>query len=169
MDNRSTTALVALRRILRVTELNARNLAAESDLTASQLLVMQHVARQGKALPSAIARAVDLKQATVTVLVKKLEEAGLVTRRRDTVDRRRVWVELTRDGEAVLDQSPDLLQNRFERAFEGLEEWEQSMIITTLERVASMLDAHDIEAAPVLDVGDLDRIVEEQARDQTTD
>ena len=161
MDNRSNTALVALRRILRVTELNARKLANQSELTASQLLVMQHVAQYGKALPSAIARAVDLKQATVTVLVNKLEEAGLVTRRRDTDDRRRVWIELTDDGKTALERSPDLLQNRFERGFEGLEEWEQALIIATLERVGSLLDAEEIEAAPVLDVGELDRTVDE--------
>jgi DNA-binding MarR family transcriptional regulator len=162
LNERSNIALVALRRILRVTELNSRNLARESDLTASQLLVMQHVTRNGKALPSAIARAVDLKQATVTVLVNQLQEAGLVTRRRDTEDRRRVWVELTEDGRGAIERSPDLLQNRFERAFGNLKEWEQAMIITSLERVAAMLDAEEIEAAPVLDVGDLDRIVEEQ-------
>ena len=166
MDNRSTTALVALRRILRVTELNSRNLASESDLTASQLLVMQHVATEGKALPSAIARAIDLKQATITVLVNQLEEAGLVSRRRDTEDRRRVWVEMTATGEARLAKSPNLLQNRFERAFENLERWEQAMIIANLERVASMLDAERIDAAPILDVGDLARLADEAAEKQ---
>ncbi len=161
MDSRSQTALVALRRILRVTELNARKLADRSDLTASQLLVMQHVRQSGKALPSAIALAVDLKQATVTVLLNKLEQAGLVTRQRDTEDRRRVWVELTDAGRGALDRSPDLLQNRFEKGFNNLERWEQAMMVSALERVASLLDAEDIEAAPVLDVGDLDRIVDE--------
>jgi DNA-binding MarR family transcriptional regulator len=163
MDNRSQIALVALRRILRVTELNARRLADQSELTASQLLVMQHVGRTKKALPSAIARAVDLKQATVTVLLNKLEEAELVTRLRDTKDRRRVWVELTDAGQAALDRSPDLLQNRFEQGFSKLEGWEQAMIVSTLERVAVLLDAEQIEAAPILDVGDLDRIVKEHS------
>lgn len=162
MENRSQTALIALRRILRVTELNTRRLADQSELTTSQLLVMQHVAQTTKVLPSTIAKAVELKQATVTVLVNKLEEAGLVTRRRDTEDRRRVWIELTDAGQTALDRSPDLLQNRFEQGFDNLEVWEQAMIITTLERVAALLDAEEIEAAPVLDVGDLDRIVNEQ-------
>lgn len=161
LESRSQTALVALRRILRVTELNARKLAYHADLTASRLLVMQHVGQKGKALPSAIAKAIDLKQATVTVLLNKLEGAGLVTRERDTKDRRRVWVELTHAGQAALDRSPDLLQNRFEHGFNELEEWEQAMIISMLERVAMLLDAEEIEAAPILDVGDLDRIVEE--------
>lgn len=159
MSNRSNTALVALRRILRVTDLSARRLARESDLTASQLLVLRQVSQEGKALPSAIAKSVDLSQATVTVLVRKLGEIGLVTRRRDSEDRRRVWVELTDAGAAALSKSPDLLQNRFERGFDRLEEWEQAMIIATLERVASLLDAGELDASPVLDVGDLDRIV----------
>jgi DNA-binding MarR family transcriptional regulator len=162
MEKRSQTALVALRRILRVTEFNVRKLAEQSDLTASQLLVMQHLARASKALPSAIARTIDVKQATVTVLVNKIEDAGLVTRRRDTDDRRRVWIELTDAGQSALEKSPDLLQSRYEQGFEQLQEWEQAMIIATLERVAVLLDAEEIEAAPILDFGDLDRIVASQ-------
>ena len=162
MNDRSNTALVALRRILRVTELNSRKLAHESELTTSQLLVLQHVSQQGRALPSEIAKSVALKQATVTVVVNKLEDAGLVTRRRDTDDRRRVWIELTDAGVAALESSPDLLQHRFVQGFESLEDWEQSMIIAALERVSALLDAEKVDAAPVLDVGDLDRLVLEQ-------
>ena len=162
MNDRSNTALVALRRILRVTELNSRKLAHESELTTSQLLVLQHVSQHGKALPSEVAKSVALKQATVTVVVNKLEDAGLVTRRRDTDDRRRVWIELTDPGRVALKSSPDLLQHRFVQGFESLEEWEQSMIIAALERVSALLDAEKVDAAPVLDVGDLDRLVREQ-------
>jgi DNA-binding MarR family transcriptional regulator len=163
MEQRSSQALIALRRILRVTELNSRKLASQSELTASQLIVLQHAARNGKALPSEIARTINLKQATITVLVNKLEDAGLVTRRRDTEDRRRVWVEPTDAGRALLETSPDLLQDRFSRQFDALEDWQQAMIIAALEKIAVMLDAGEIDASPVLDVGDLDRIM---ARDQ---
>jgi len=164
MNDRSNTALVALRRILRVTELNARKLAQESELTTSQLLVLQHVSQRGSALPSEVARAVALKQATVTVVVNKLEDAGLVTRKRDTDDRRRVWIELTDAGRAALENSPDLLQHRFVKGFDSLEGWEQSMIIAALERVSALLDAEEVDAAPVLDVGDLDRLVLEEEK-----
>lgn len=122
---------------------------------------MQLLASEGESLPSVIARSVELKQATVTILLNKLEEAGLVTRRRDTEDRRRVWVGLTNAGRSVLERSPDLLQNRFRNAFENLEDWEQAMLVTALERVASLLDAGDLEAAPILEIGDLDRLVKD--------
>ena len=164
MNDRSNTALVALRRILRVTELNARKLAHEAELTTSQLLVLQHVSQRGRALPSEVARAVTLKQATVTVVVNKLEDTGLVTRKRDTDDRRRVWIELTNAGKAALENSPDLLQHRFVKGFDNLEDWEQSMIIAALERVSALLNAGKVDAAPVLDVGDLDRLVLEEER-----
>jgi len=162
MNSRSSTALVALRRILKVTEINSRKLARHSELTTSQHLLLQYVAQQGRALPSAIARAIGLKQATITVHLNQLEDAGLVTRDRDTEDRRRVWIQLTDAATKILGDSPDLLQSRFEKAFDKLADWEQAMLISNLERIATMLDAKDVEAAPVLDVGALDRIIQDE-------
>jgi len=50
------------------------------------------------------------------------------------------------------------LQQRFVREFEQLEDWEQAQLLSSLERVATMLDARDIDASPVLDLGAIDRI-----------
>lgn len=157
MASHSNHALVALRRILRATELNARQLASASGLTPSQLIILQLVAREGKALPSAVARDAHLTQATVTSLVDKLTQAGLTSRRRDTEDRRRIWIEATDAGLSRLAESPDLLQDRFAESFGRLENWQQLMIVSALEQVAAMLDASALDASPVLDVGDIDR------------
>lgn len=159
MDDRSENALIALRRIMRATELNSRLLASQTGLTTSQFIVLQIVANDGKALPSTVAKAAGLTQATVTSLVDKLERNRLVTRRRDTEDRRRIWIEITPAGRKALADSPDLLQDRFKGSFKRLEDWEQAMVITALERVAGMLDAGAIDAAPVLDIGDIDRLL----------
>ncbi|MGH8195559.1 MAG: MarR family winged helix-turn-helix transcriptional regulator [Woeseiaceae bacterium] len=159
MEDRSETALVALRRILRATELNSRLLASQTGLTISQSIILQLIAHDGRVLPSSVARAARLTQATVTSLVDKLERNGLVTRSRDTEDRRRVWVEVTPAGRRALAASPDLLQDRFRANFQKLEDWEQSMVIAALERVSTMLDAGTIDASPVLDIGDIDRLL----------
>ena len=53
--------------------------------------------------------------------------------------------------------SPDALQQRYVKQFEALDDWEQAMIVAVLEKVAAMLDAEEIDAAPVLAVGDIDR------------
>lgn len=156
-EKRSNSALIALRRILRATELNARQLAARTGLTPSQLIVLQIVAADGRSLPSEVAKLAHLSQATVTALVDRLQRAGLVTRRRDTEDRRRIWIELTEDGRRRIAESPDLLQDRFQSSFDALQDWEQALVVTALERVSAMLDAGAIDASPVLDAGDIDR------------
>jgi DNA-binding MarR family transcriptional regulator len=159
MQDRSDTALIALRRILRATELNSRLLASQTGLTSSQFIILQIVARHGKVLPSTVAKSARLTQATVTSLVDKLERNDHVKRRRDTEDRRRIWIEMTRVGEEALAASPDFLQDRFQEAFRQLEAWEQAMIIAALERVSAMLDAGTLDASPILDIGDLDRLL----------
>jgi len=157
MPDKSEMALISLRQILRVTEMSSRNLARQSGLTPSQLIILQIIGKLDRPVPSVIAREASLTQATVTSLIDKLEKRGMVMRQRDTEDRRRVLVELTEGGRLALSGAPDLLQNRFEARFSQLAEWEQTYLIGALERVAAILDAEDIDAAPVLDVGAIDK------------
>ena len=155
MRNRSEAALVALRRILRATEFNARNLARATGLTPSQLIVLNMIDHLGDATPTDLARNASLTLATMTTLVDKLEDRGFITRRRDEADRRRMLIRITKAGKKTLAQSPDALQQQFQKRFEALADWEQASLIAALERVAALLGAKDIEAAPVLDIGAL--------------
>jgi len=155
MQDRPEAALIALRRILRATEFNSRNIARASGLTPSQVLALQFLSNRGEATPKEIATHASLKQATITTLLDRLEERKLIRRRRDAKDGRRVLVTLTASGKKALDASPDGLQQLFEERFQKLNDWEQSAIIASLERVASLLDAEDIEAGPILDIGAL--------------
>ncbi|MEE2693038.1 MAG: MarR family transcriptional regulator [Pseudomonadota bacterium] len=155
MQNRSEAALVALRRILRATELNARTLARSTGLTPSQLIVLNLVAHLGDATPTELARRASLTLATMTTLVDRLEDRGLITRRRDENDRRRMLIRITRAGKKTLDAAPDALQLRFQERFDALADWEQASLIAALERAAALLGAKDIDAAPVLDIGAL--------------
>lgn len=155
MEDRSEAALIALRRILRATEHHSRALANQSGLTVSQIVLMQIVEHEGRAMPSRIAHVAGLTQATVTSLIDRLERAGLATRQRDTEDRRRIWIALTDRGRQAAAAAPDLLQDRFRKRFAALEDWEQAMIVAALERISMLLGAGLLDAAPVLDIGDI--------------
>ncbi|MEN8722215.1 MAG: MarR family transcriptional regulator [Alphaproteobacteria bacterium] len=157
MEKRSETALIAMRQILRATEMNVRKLAGQSGLTPSQLIILQIVGKLENAMPSQIAREASLTQATVTTLIDKLERRSLVKRRKDEQDKRRVIIDLTEFGQQTLSIAPDLLQDQFSSRFNQLAPWEQSMLIASLEKVASLLDAEEIDASPVLDVGAIDK------------
>lgn len=146
-----------MRQILRATEMNVRKLAGQSGLTPSQLIILQIVGKLEHAMPSQIAREASLTQATVTTLIDKLERRSLVKRRKDEQDKRRVIIDLTEFGQQTLSIAPDLLQDQFSSRFNQLAPWEQSMLIASLEKVASLLDAEEIDASPVLDVGAIDK------------
>ncbi|MFA5580868.1 MAG: MarR family transcriptional regulator, partial [Paracoccaceae bacterium] len=82
---------------------------------------------------------------------------GVVVRARSQTDRRQTNIAITDAGRRTIDDAPDALQQRYVRKFEALADWEQAMLIAALERVAAMLDAENMDASPVLDLGDIRR------------
>lgn len=149
--------LVALRRVIRATDLHSKHLVRTAGLTASQVLILQAIENHQQATPSQLARDISLSQATITSIVDRLEERGLIERERSQQDRRKVYLRLTQKGSEVLEQAPAPLQEHFIHQFGRLESWEQMSIISSLQRVAAMMDAEEIDASPVLDVGSLQR------------
>ena len=157
-------ALIAIRRVLRATDTHAKALGRATNLTTSQLLVLQSIADSGEMTVGEIAGEVKLAQASVTAIVDRLQQAALVKRTRGDRDKRKVYVSVTEEGFRLLERAPMALHDRFSARFAGLEEWEQTMIVAVLQRVATMMDAEKIDAAPLLDaelihhdVGDEDR------------
>lgn len=154
--NNSELVLTSLRRVIRATDLHSKRLAKTSGLTAPQILLLQTIQTKPDATIGAIAKEISLSQATVTTILDRLEKRGLIIRQRSLSDRRRVNVQLTEAGQTAIEQAPTPLQEHFTERFNALEEWEQNMIISSLQRVAIMMNAEDIEAAPLLEVGSLD-------------
>lgn len=158
--DRLEQVLTSLRRVIRATDLHSRRLAKTSGLTAPQILLLQAIRKMDSATIGQLANEVSLSQATVTNILDRMEKRDLVRRERSTIDKRKVHVHLTDRGEEVLIDAPTPLQDYFARQFNDLQEWEQTMIIAALQRVAYMMDAEHIDASPVLDIGTLDRPTE---------
>lgn len=142
--------LIALRRILRANSMHSRQLGKTVGLSAPQLMVMRTVKEEGRPTASELARAVSLSQATITTILTNLEQRGLLLRQRSEIDRRRVHVSLTEAGREVLSKAPKPLQESFAARFDALQRWEQYQLVAVLERVASMMDAENLDVAPLL-------------------
>lgn len=87
----------------------------ELGLTYPQYLVLSVLGEGGSLAVGSIAGRLDLESSTVTPLVKRMEAAGLVERRRGTEDERKVEVSLTATGQALLERTGclgDLLLER---------------------------------------------------------
>ncbi|MCC2616369.1 MarR family transcriptional regulator [Aestuariibacter halophilus] len=148
--------LVALRKVIRAIDMRSKQLNKEVGLTGPQLLVLQEIGREPGFMVRQIAEKINLSPATVTSILDRLEARELVKRIRSTEDKRRVGVFLSETGQQALNDAPLPLQEHFINRFNDLAEWEQSQMVATMQRIASMMDAEKIDAAPVLEVGSID-------------
>jgi len=142
--------VAAIRRLMRAVDLHSRRLVDEYGLTGPQLATLQEAARTGPVAASALARAVHLSSATMTGILTRLEKRGFVERTRGESDRRTVIVSITGIGREALARAPSLLQDRFRLELSELETWEQMMMLANLQRIASMMNAETLDAAPHL-------------------
>ena len=156
MDDRTRSVLRAIRQILRSTEANSRVLMRATGLTTSQLVILRMLEEQEQMAAGQIAQRMGITQATTTGMLHKLEARGLLARRKGEQDRRQVWLSLTPQARALIASTPDGVHERFQQRFKELEDWEQSMLIASLERIAGMLGAGDLDVAPLFDSAALD-------------
>lgn len=147
--------LIAIRRMTRAIDLSSKQLVKTAGLTAPQLLVLQTLASETPRKPSDIAKDVYLSQATVTSIVDRLTKAGLTRREKDPVDGRVINVLITEAGEKIVQNAPPLLQDSFTKQFRALKSWEQTLLLSSLQRLAEMMDAESLDAAPILEIGEI--------------
>jgi DNA-binding MarR family transcriptional regulator len=161
-QNRQATdqVLVCLRRIIQSIDLHSRQLVKTFGLTGPQLAILHEVSHQEELTPGQIAKGVSLSQATDTGILDRLQKRGLIDRVRSTIDRRKVYIKPTDSCRALLEKAPPLLQESFVEAFHELEDWEQSMILSSLQRIVDMMNAQKIAAEPVLTTGPINQPLE---------
>jgi DNA-binding MarR family transcriptional regulator len=100
-----------------------------------------------------LARQVSLSHATVTGILDRLEKQGFVEKEPDVVDKRRVLAQITEEGRSRIQAAPPILQERFASELRNLQDWERTLILSSLQRIGAMMEAHDTEAAPLLVTG----------------
>ena len=145
--------IVALRRIIRAIDLRSRFLVTNYGLTGPQLTVLRELSAHSGVSVGELTRAIHLSQPTVTGILDRLVKRGLVRRHRSDEDRRRVQVWVTDEAKQLLTDAPPLLQEEFTAQFGKLEDWEQTQILSAIQRVVSMMEAKHIDAKPILTTG----------------
>lgn len=141
----SEEVLVNIRQIVRAIDLHSKKLAKTYGLTGPQLIVLQEIADRGTLSTGDLAKNISLSHATVTSIIDRLAARGLVTRLRGTSDKRKMYLELTEEGERQVAMRPSMLQETFVESFNRLSEWEQSLLLSSIQRISAMMKADEIE------------------------
>lgn len=97
------------------------------------------LASNGGCPVSAIADDLAIHPSNATRIVERLASAGLVAKRRGTVDRRQVLVTLTTEGRALYDRAMRLRRERVQEAMQGMSADERDRLVAALGAFAEGL------------------------------
>lgn len=142
----------SLRRIVRAIDVQSRALSREFDLTWPQLAALRELERVGRCPVGQLAAEMYIGAPTLSGIVDRLEQSGLVQRMREDDDRRKVLVDLTDAGRRLLSREPSLLSEGVRRELATLPSEQQNQMLKMLKRLVLML-----EPTPNRDVRDEQR------------
>ena len=134
--------LTALRLLAHALAVESHHLAAKSQVTMPQLLGLMEVVRRGPLRATDIAQRLRTSASTVVGIVDRLQSKGLVTRKRDSCDRRGVYIAATAAGQSVAESTPLPLLDVLSGALETLPEEEREEAVVTVERLAAYVDSN---------------------------
>lgn len=129
-----------IRRMSRNLDLHSRELEREYGLTVPQLNVLWAVGASHRVPIGQVADRISLSGATVTSIVDRLEDHGLITRERSTDDKRQVLISLTAKGRDVLAGGPQPFHDCFVERLARLERWQQTELLSAIQHVADMME-----------------------------
>ena len=141
-------ALDALRRIVQGIRLSASQAERQTSLTGAQLFVLQQLAEQPAQSLNELARRTRTHQSSVSTIVTRLVGRGLISRRRDPADARRLVLELTGVGRDLLTGAPETAQSRLIAGLERLPRTAVRVLVANLEALVAALGM-DVEPAPL--------------------
>ena len=146
----SEDVLATIRQIVRAIGLHSKKLAKTYGLTGPQLIVMQEISDRDVLTTGDLAKNISLSHATVTSIVDRLVARGLINRIRGTRDKRKMYVQLTEEGRTQVVNKPSMLHDTFIESFNSLEQWEQTLLLSSIQRIASMMNASELKTDSLL-------------------
>ena len=112
-------------------------------ITGSQFFVMKKIHYRGRSTVTDVAEDLGVSLSAITSLVDKLCKVGLVLRQRDENDRRLVWLELTSEGNEILNRCLASRRQVVGRYLEQLPDEDLEQLLRIYERLLGIIQAED--------------------------
>lgn len=106
----------------------------------SQETVIRFLHRDGAMTQRELQERMRVQQSSVSELVKKLEDQGLVSKERDTQDRRKTILRLTEAGEQLDAENRQKNHVRDQKMFEMLDARERAELLALLQKLLKSWD-----------------------------
>lgn len=127
--------LDSIRRIVRALRISSRAIEKELGLSSAQLYVLQKLGDEKGISLNELAKRTLTHQSSVSVVVSKLVEQGLVQRKKSKVDERQVEISITTRGLALVKRAPEPVQHRLVEAINQLSAPKRDALARALKQV----------------------------------
>ena len=144
-NNKSREIILSIRRLMQARELYKKEVNRTYQVSASQLNCVLALYENGPLPPSQIAKHMMVESSTVTGVVDRLEQKGLVRRTRNSPDRRVINIELTKEGTRLAENAPPPIQQKIIDGLGKLSEKQVNQIVKALQMLTNMLDVQDLD------------------------
>ena len=135
--------LDALRRLVRALRESSRLVEKTVGISGAQLFVLQQLGEGTPLSINELARRTLTHQSSVSVVVSRLVEGGLVKRSANPEDARLLDVALTARGRALVARAPDVEQARFVRGLRRMARADREALQRGLTAWLDAMDLHD--------------------------
>lgn len=134
-----------IRRLIQASSLYTKELNKKYLISVPQLNCLLALYENGPLPPSQIAKQILVKSSTVTGIIDRLEQKGLVERKRSSPDRRIITIELTDVGRTLAKDAPPPIQQKIIDGLRNLSTAELKKISSSLKMLTRMLEVQDLD------------------------
>lgn len=145
IEHRTKEIIFSIRKLMQAGEFYTKELTKKYQVSAPQLNCLISLYENGPLPPSHIAKYIMVKSSTVTGIVDRLEQKGLVKRFRNSPDRRIITIELTDSGKNLAKNAPPPIQQKIIDGLKKLSKDELDKVILSLTKLTDMLDVQDLD------------------------
>jgi len=132
-------ALDSLRRIIRALRLADVEAERRLGISVAQLFVLRQLADGRPRSVRELADETLTDPSSVSVVVRRLVERGLLTRETDRADRRRAVLALTSEGRSLLSRAPEPPQDRLVQVLRDIPARRRHEFAATMRELADVL------------------------------
>lgn len=135
--------LEAIRRIIQAFDVTSRRLMSTFGVTSTQLACLRAIVESPGATAREVADRIHVGTSTLVGVLDRLEEKGMISRERDSRDRRRVLLAARPAGRRLLERAPSPLGDQLHQRFRRLPEREQETLAEAVGRIAELVTDGD--------------------------
>ncbi|PGL69671.1 MarR family winged helix-turn-helix transcriptional regulator [Bacillus sp. AFS055030] len=127
-----TSLMIRVRKNWQKTDEEVKN-----SLTPPKYLLLYLIYKNQKITASELGRQIGLSSGSITTAVNKLVDNHLISRKRDSRDRRVTWLELTDEGKRLVEEIFNFRQELWQTLFENLSHSERDQFRFLLNKLIS--------------------------------